>query len=87
MITSRGIENIAARCVVRLMGLFNDMEGRAILREASEAPACFIVGRDRAKRRGQKGDAAGSKSGLSRARRAICGGPFVSPVTKANNLA
>lgn len=27
-----------------------------------------------------------AKSGLSRARRAICGGPFVNPLTKANNL-
>lgn len=28
-----------------------------------------------------------AKSGLSSARRAICGGPFVKALTKANNLA
>lgn len=45
------------------------------------------VGVGRVERReGREGDAAGPKSVLSRARRAICGGPFVSPLTKANNL-
>lgn len=44
-------------------------------------------GDSRGKQRGREGDATGPKSGPSRARRAICGGPFVSPLTKANNLA